>query len=220
MASIEHSPNRLNVLRLAKNIDTQPRRWAAAGSLLLHALLVLLAITTLRSTQRGSPATNLPKAIQITLAPPAPPAPPVVKPPPPTPIPPPKEIPKPEPTPTPVPVPKPIPKPQPSPAKPAGASTQTPTKAPPVVPEETPEESMVGRFHDNWLEPPRAPRNFVCRIRIDYTVGGRISEVTFLQSCGNYELDDSVRRAIYKSQPLPLLAAKTAAGSIEVEFSP
>lgn len=205
-------------MSLSNPNDIEQRRWAMAGSLVLHALLVLLAITTLRATQRGAPASNLPKAIQITLAPPAPPAPPVVTPPPPAPIPPPKETPTPEPTP--IPVPKPVPKPAPSPAKPSGASTQTPTKAPPVVPEETPEESMIGRFHDNWLEPARAPRNFLCRIRIDYSVGGRVTEITFLQSCGSYELDDSVRRAIYKSQPLPLIAAKTAAGSIEVDFTP
>ncbi|MDP3293917.1 MAG: hypothetical protein Q8M37_04145 [Nevskia sp.] len=169
-------------MRHRQDIDAQPRRWAAGGSLLLHALLIVLAITTLRATQRGAPATNLPKAIQITLVPPAPPAPPVVKPPPPTPIPPPKEIPKPEPTPTPVPVPKPIAKPSPSPAKPAGASTQTPTQAAPVVPEETPEESVIGRVHDNWLEPARMPPNFRCLIKVDYLAGGLISEITFLRS--------------------------------------
>ena len=89
-----------------------------------------------------------------------------------------------------------------------------------MVPQELPEESLLGRLHDNWLEPARVPKNFSCRIRIDYTMGGRIAEIAFLKSCGSYELDESVRRAIYKSQPLPLIAAKTAAGSIEVEFIP
>lgn len=205
-------------MRHAHDIDTQPRRWAAAGSLLLHVLLIVLAVTTLRTTQHGKPATNLPKSIQITLAPPAPPAPPVVVQPPPEP---PKEEPTPEPTPVPA-KPKAVPKPvaNPPPAKPAGTSTQEPTKAPPVAPEEAPEESLIGRLHDNWLEPARVPRNFSCLIRIDYLAGGRISAITFLRSCGEYELDESVRKAIWKSQPLPLIAAKTAAGSIEVEFTP
>lgn len=195
-------------------------------------MLIALAVTTFRTPQRGAPASNLPKAIQITLAPPAPPAPKVVVPPalstpkPPTP---PKEIAKLAPTPTPLPTPvpakpqpvqKPVAKPQPAPTKPAGASTQTPTPAPPVPPVETPEESLLGRFHDNWLPPARRPRNFRCTIRIDYLAGGRITAIEFINKCGEYDLDESIRKAIWKSQPLPLIEAKTAAGSIEIEFTP
>lgn len=203
-------------MRHRQDIDARLRRWAAGGSLLLHALLIVLAVTTLRSVQRGTPATNLPKSIQIVLAPPAPPAPAVVVPPEP-----PKELPTPEPTPVPA-KPKVVPKPvdKPLPAKPAGSTKQEPTKAPAVIPEEAPEESLIGRLHENWLEPARMQRNFQCLIRIDYLVGGRISAVTFVKSCGSYELDESVKKAIYKSQPLPLVAAKTTAGTIEVEFTP
>ncbi len=189
-------------------------------------------IVTFRTPQRGAPASNLPKSIQITLAPPAPPAPRVVVPPklaaPKLPVPP-KEIaklvPVPTPLPTPIPAkprtaPKAAAKPPPTPVKPAGSSTQTPSPAPPVPPVETPEESLLGRFHDNWLPPARRPRNFQCTIRIDYLAGGRITAVEFLDKCGEYDLDESVRKAIWKSQPLPLIEAKTTAGSIEIEFTP
>lgn len=217
---------------MCSSADQSPRWWGPATSFFVHAVLIALAVTTFRTPQRGAPASNLPKAIQITLAPPAPPAPKVVVPPaltaPKLPSPP-KEIAKLAPTPTPLPTPvpakpqpvqKPVAKPQPTPAKPAGASTQTPTPAPPVPPVETPEESLLGRFHDNWLPPARRPRNFSCSIRINYLAGGRITEVTFLNKCGEYDLEESVRKAIWKSQPLPLIEAKTTAGSIEIEFTP
>jgi len=213
--------------------DEPPRWWSATSSLLVHALLIGLLITSFRTPQRGALASNLPKSIQIVMAPPSPlPAPKVVVPPslptpkPPTP---PREIAKlvPAPTllPTPVPAkpkttPQPATKPQPAPAKPAGASTQTPTPAPPVPPVETPEESLLGRFRNNWLPPARRPRNFSCMIRIDYRAGGRIIGVEFLNKCGEYDLEESVRKAIWKSQPLPLIEAKTADGSIEIEFTP
>lgn len=212
--------------------EEPPRWWSAAASLVVHALLIGLLVTSFRTPQRGAPASNLPKSIQIIMAPPAPPAPKVVVPPSlPTPkLPtPPKEMaklaPLPTPLPTPVPAkpktePKPVAKPQPAPAKPAGASTQTPSPAPPVPPVETPEESLLGRFRDNWLPPARRPRNFSCSIRIDYRAGGRITGVEFLNKCGEYDLEESVRRAIWKSQPLPLIEAKTADGSIEIEFTP
>ena len=175
----------LNRMRLTD--DPQRRRWAAASSLLLHAALILLLINTLHNSKRGTPASNLPKALQITLAPPAPVAPPVPTPPPP----PPKEIPKEEPSPLPAPLPTPTPpKPREVPkveSKPAGATTQEPTPGPPVVPQELPEESLLGRLHVNWLEPARVPKNFSCRIRIDYTMGGRIAEIAFLLGYAAFE---------------------------------
>lgn len=201
-------------------------------SLVVHGVLIGLVFATFRTPQRGAPASNLPKSIQITLAPPAAPAPRVVVPPklvvPKLPTPPKAFA---ERVPTPTPLPTPIParpqtaskaadRPPPAPAKPAGTSTQTPSPAPPLPPVETPEESLLGRFHDNWLPPARRPRNFRCTIRIDYLAGGRIKAVEFLDKCGEYDLDESVRKAIWKSQPLPLIEARTSAGFIEIEFTP
>ena len=213
-----------------------PRRIGAAFSLLLHGLLFVLLVNQLKIAGRGSPAPQAPKLIQITMAPPSPtvavsrpkPVPPAPVPPPP-----PKVIePPPERAPTPTPIPATPPKPQPSPPKPTppaaaasatpnppGATTQAPKPAPPP-PEETPQESLIGRIHDNWLEPASAPSQFKCLIRIDYLAGGRIAAVHFVKPCGSYELEESVRRAVWKSQPIPLIEARTAAGTIDIEFTP
>jgi membrane protein involved in colicin uptake len=91
----------------------------------------------------------------------------------------------------------------------------------PQVPDEVDEtDDIIGRIHANWLEPPSFSKSFHCRIHIDYAAGGMIVAVRFLQGCGSLELDDSVKRAIWKTQPLPLLGAKNEAGSLEIDFTP
>ncbi len=91
----------------------------------------------------------------------------------------------------------------------------------PQVPDEVDEtDDIIGRIHANWLEPPSFSKSFHCRIRIDYAAGGMIAAVRFLQGCGSLELDDSVKRAIWKTQPLPLLRANEEAGSLEIDFTP
>jgi outer membrane biosynthesis protein TonB len=216
--------------------DDPKRRWlGATASVVLHAVLIALVITQLRTASRGSPAPQLPRSIQITMARSAPPKPRVIQPPappvPPKPVEPPKEQ-KLTTEPTPIPA-KPLAapkKPAPAPTPPAAASatpkppgtktTQAPAPVTPPPPVETEEESLIGRIHDNWLEPAHVPRDFRCRVRIDYLPGGRISAVNFVKACVNNDLEESVRRAIWKTQPLPLLHAKTAAGNVEIEFTP
>ncbi|MFI4979001.1 MAG: energy transducer TonB [Nevskiales bacterium] len=117
--------------------------------------------------------------------------------------------------PTPVPAHK-----QAAPPKPAAAAAQAAPQAPKVPDEVQEMEDVLGRIHDNWLEPPGASKSFQCRIRIDYAAGGMITAVRFLQGCGNPILDDSVKRAIWKTQPLPLPHATEAAGSLEIDFTP
>ena len=75
----------------------------------------------------------------------------------------------------------------------------------------------MGRIRDNWLEPPGAKRDFRCRVHIDYTAAGMVSRLSFPQPCGDGVLADSVRRAIWKTQPL--LHTSTA-GSMEIDFTP
>jgi outer membrane biosynthesis protein TonB len=81
-------------------------------------------------------------------------------------------------------------------------------------------EDVIGRIRDNWLEPPGISPNFRCRLRIDYAIGGKIMAVNFLKGCGALALDDSVKRAIWKTQSLSLRSAKREAGSIEIDFTP
>ena len=47
-----------------------------------------------------------------------------------------------------------------------------------------------------------------------------LTAVNFIKGCGALALDDSVRRAIWKTQSLQLRGAKHEAGSIEIDFTP
>ena len=124
-------------------------------------------------------------------------------------------------TPTPLPVNKPASKAAESKAThksvASSASTTSPSDQPANDSQEL--EDVIGRIRDNWLEPPGSV-NFRCRLRIDYAAGGKITAVNFIKGCGALALDDSVRRAIWKTQSLQLRGAKHDAGSIEIDFTP
>jgi outer membrane biosynthesis protein TonB len=193
-----------------------PREVASVGSVLLHVLVMLMLLSLIRDNSRGARAPARPKVVKITMAPLEKPKPIV----PPKPIEPPKEEPPPAPTPAPAPSPKPV---QAKPAKAAPAPPQAAPKAPPAPPEPSEQDEMdnvLGRIHDNWLEPPAVPKNFNCRIHIDFAVDGTITGVKVLRGCGGVALDDSVKRAIWKTQPLPLLRKRREAGSLEIDFTP
>lgn len=78
--------------------------------------------------------------------------------------------------------------------------------------------SLLSSVRANWLRPAHARLIFRCRFVIDYGAGGVIVNVTQQQDCGDAELDDSVMRAIWKSQPLPIPAP--ADGRVVLEFTP
>ena len=48
----------------------------------------------------------------------------------------------------------------------------------------------------------------------------RALEVRLLEGCGSPMLDDSVKRAVWKTQPLPVASARKQAGRLEIDFSP
>jgi outer membrane biosynthesis protein TonB len=106
-----------------------------------------------------------------------------------------------------------------APPRPASSPVRSAPPSPQVPDEVVEEEDVIGRIHDNWLEPPGVSGGFHCRLRIDYAAGGMIAAVRFLQGCGSLALDDSVKRAIWKTQPLPL-GSKDKAGTLEFEFTP
>jgi TonB family protein len=80
--------------------------------------------------------------------------------------------------------------------------------------------TMLGRVRENWLRPARSASIFRCRLRIDYQAGGTISNVVLLEGCGDGGLDDSVQRAVWKTQPLPLGPAQQGPGSLVLDFTP
>jgi hypothetical protein len=101
---------------------------------------------------------------------------------------------------------------------PASQATQKTPQPPPQ--QESPPDDLLGRIQDIWLRPPGSVEHFRCRLRIDYAAGGVILAVRFLEKCGTAGLDDSVMRAVWKSQPIPLPAKSPSTGSIDIEFSP
>lgn len=112
-------------------------------------------------------------------------------------------------------------RPHPSTARPAKPSSAAPVqKEDDLKPKDDSDADIAGRIHDNWPEPPGLNRDVHCKVTIAYAVGGSIHAVSFVPRCGNAALEDSIRRAVWKTRPLPLKAAQQAAGSIEVDFTP
>jgi TonB family protein len=80
--------------------------------------------------------------------------------------------------------------------------------------------TLLGRVRENWLRPVSSAATFRCRLRIDYLAGGTITNVVILEGCGNNPLDDSVQRAVWKTQPLPLGPSQNGPGSLVLDFTP
>lgn len=101
----------------------------------------------------------------------------------------------------------------------AGAIGESTPKA--GAEDESPLPGLLDGVRGNWLQPAGPRAFFRCRIRIDYRAGGIIASVNVLQGCGSSPLDDSVLRAVWKTQPLPLdPQALRSAGSVELDFTP
>ena len=65
-------------------------------------------------------------------------------------------------------------------------------------------KQITDKVRGNWLRPPGIARDFVCLVEVTQLPGGQIASVKIIESCGNALLDDSVERAVRKSDPLPV----------------
>lgn len=232
MASMGAAPT-IHLPDQPRQLQDPPQRqnpvfFSLAGSSFLH--LLMLAILLLVPSMIGGGKTAAPGVIQAVLIvsrapqtgtpatqPVQPPAEPVVV-----------ER-KPAPNPLvrkPAPVPKPVPA---APSQPQKQSSEVPPQAGSAGKAGESEaradadaeiESLLRGLRNNWLQPPSSPGDFRCRVKIDYLPGGIISGVEVQDGCGTAMLDDSVQRAIWKTQPLPLVAARNQAGSVIIEFTP
>jgi len=81
-------------------------------------------------------------------------------------------------------------------------------------------DSLLSQLRTNWLPPPRSAPVFRCRLRIAYRAGGLVTGVAVDPGCSDRVLGDSIERAVWKTQPLPLAAGSPSAGSIDIEFTP
>lgn len=99
------------------------------------------------------------------------------------------------------------------------AASPAPVDRAEAVPENKP-ESLLDRLRANWLEPPRSTKEFRCKLKITYRSHGVVTAVAVDDACNDRMLADSIERAVWKTQPLPLSKTDPAEGNIELEFSP
>jgi outer membrane biosynthesis protein TonB len=204
-------------------------------SMAVHIIIVLFLIT--HAASKGVPKPQIRKIVVISLDslremgnPSAPVS--ETIPPSPQPVPKMTSVPPPDAQVVPKPKPKPATPPKPAPAA-AAAKAQAKAPAPPLKQSEIPAQNekrgdqgesigitVLNQVRTNWLKPAGSVQSFHCRLRIDYRAGGMISNVVVLDGCGNDPLDDSVERAIWKTQPLPLGPAQNGPGSMVLEFTP
>lgn len=66
---------------------------------------------------------------------------------------------------------------------------------------------LIGR---NWLRPPGLSDDLLCQVRVELLPNGQIVNARVVRASGSSVYDDSVLRAVLKSDPLPLPSDPTA----------
>lgn len=54
-----------------------------------------------------------------------------------------------------------------------------------------------------WQRPPSGPEDFSCELKVTQMASGDVIDVELTQSCGSVPLDESVKKAVLRSSPLP-----------------
>ncbi len=220
-----HAPPHMALLSRNERLESAIRPWRrdwreGAGAIGVH-LALLAMLLSLPPPQRGGARAAGGGMRAVLVAAPAPAA---AAPAPPTPVQPPQPV-----------VQKPAPakkaaikaaEPKPVAKTPASATTTAAGSAgKPDARQQAPDPNaemngLLSGIRNNWLRPPAMPPSFRCRVKVDYRAGGMVSMVTVLDKCGGQLLDDSIERAIWKTQPLPWNAARGQDGSVILEFTP
>lgn len=55
----------------------------------------------------------------------------------------------------------------------------------------------------NWIRPPSSAETFECKVLVQQLPGGQVTRAVIAESCGNSALDESVVKAVLRSDPLP-----------------
>jgi colicin import membrane protein len=55
----------------------------------------------------------------------------------------------------------------------------------------------------NWIRPLSSEENFECKVLVQQLPGGQVTRAAIAESCGNSALDESVVKAVLRSDPLP-----------------
>ena len=65
-------------------------------------------------------------------------------------------------------------------------------------------DNVYNKVYSNWMRPSYSKRGWDCRVHVTQSSRGEVVDVKIVQCQGNLEFQNSVKRAIFKSSPLPL----------------
>ena len=63
---------------------------------------------------------------------------------------------------------------------------------------------ITNKIQRNWVRPINSVDKFSCFLDVQILPGGSVVDVKLTRSCGSTALDESVKRAVLKSDPLPM----------------
>jgi colicin import membrane protein len=66
--------------------------------------------------------------------------------------------------------------------------------------------AIANKIRRNWTRPINSTDDFKCGLNVQILPGGSVVDVKLTSSCGSSTLDESVKRAVLKSDPLPMPA--------------
>lgn len=64
--------------------------------------------------------------------------------------------------------------------------------------------AIKDRVQRNWIQPPGSRAGLSCVVKVRLIPGGGVASVQIVQSSGDVAFDDSVEKAVYRADPLPL----------------
>lgn len=65
-------------------------------------------------------------------------------------------------------------------------------------------DNVYNTVYSNWIRPSYSKRGWDCKVHVTQSSRGEVVNVKIVQCQGNSEFQNSVKRAIFKSSPLPL----------------
>lgn len=65
-------------------------------------------------------------------------------------------------------------------------------------------DNVYNKVYSNWIRPSYSKRGWDCKVHVTQSSRGEVMEVKIVQCQGNTDFQNSVKRAIFKSSPLPL----------------
>lgn len=80
-------------------------------------------------------------------------------------------------------------------------------------------DQVYNKVYSNWLRPSYSKRGWECKVHVTQSNRGEVKNVKIVSCHGDKIFQDSVKKAIYKSSPLPLPKDKSLFNStIEIKF--